>query len=142
MAFPQVQGIPVNTITPLSTTAAQSVTLPTGILFGEKLLLLVAAKNQTVTTNFSWGFGATIFVGATQGTATGSGCFAFIHDCDGTEPSATTVTVNTEASRPVVRAYRISGAQSAEGTGTFPSGTATYDPPALDPAGWGTENTL
>jgi len=91
---------------------------------------------------FLLGLRATIFVGATQGTATGSGCFAFIHDCDGTEPSATTVTVNTEASRPVVRAYRISGAQGAEGTGTFTSGTATYDPPALDPAGWGTEDTL
>lgn len=48
MAFPQVRGTPVNTVTPLSTTAAQTIDLPSGIQDGEKLLLITNAVSHAM----------------------------------------------------------------------------------------------
>jgi hypothetical protein len=48
MAFPQVRGTPVNTVTPLSTTAAQAIDLPSGIQDGEFLLLITNAVSHAM----------------------------------------------------------------------------------------------
>lgn len=118
-----------------------TLTLPTGISSGDKLILWVAVDGNTTV---SWPAGYTELFdrnfsdGGFSGSGTGSLAY---RNCDGTEGSSITVTKgNTQ--EDAWGCYRITGASSTAPEFQFAEGnSASPDCPSLTPS-WGAKDTL
>lgn len=130
-------------------TTAHAVTMPSTVNSGDLLMVLFSNDgNATVTTPSGWT--APSAPNNTQVRGTAARGSVFIKVAAGTE-DGTTVDFATSASEEAeAQVYRIkagdwygttAGVEVANG-GDPGATTTTPDPPALNPGGWGTENTL
>lgn len=113
--------------------------LPSSIASGNLLVLVFhVVGNTTITTPTGWTSVLNTADTTTQRTA------IFYRIADGTEGS--TVSVTTSASlRCEYRSLRFTGAHAStapEASAAAYASSNAPDPPSLDPAGWGTEDTL
>jgi hypothetical protein len=132
-----VEGTPQSAALTFGTT--HSVTLPSGIVTGELLLLAFANDGDATATATGW----------TEAVSAGSESAVRLtvlkRIADGSEGAAVSVTTSA-SERNAFRVYRISrpsgglSLSSVEGAITTGSGTSA-DPPSLTPT-WGTQQTL
>ncbi len=124
-----------------NTTAVNShtVNLPTGIAFGNLLVVVITIPSVTIT--FTTPNGWTAMTGAT-GTLTG--VYWFYRRATGDEPSSITIKSSGAATRSSYTSFRITGdaygIAPEQGTWSGPQGSAP-DPPALTPS-WGNKAAL
>jgi hypothetical protein len=142
MAFPTVAA--TNNSSSAVNATTHTVNLPTGIAAGNLLLVFFSndgSATASVTTPAS-GWTELFTQPVLSDTAR---LTVFYRFADGAE--ASTITVTTSASEQASHAsYRITGAHASEvpaSSSTRPAGSnANPDPPSLNPASWGTEDTL
>jgi hypothetical protein len=138
MAFPQVVGTPANSQSSAAATG-HTLNLPSGITAGETLLLAVISRQQVAAGDVTVS-GFTAEGSVLQGTSVG--LWIFTKTATGSE-GATVAESQVASSQVTARAYRISGTSGEiEATGVGSTSNVNADPPNLDPAGWGTEDTL
>lgn len=138
MSFPQVQSITATTFA--SDTTAHAVNMPATVNAGDLLFcIFVNDANTSVTTPSGW----TSITSQTFSTRTG----IYAKIASGSEDGTTVDFVTSVAETAAAQVYRITGiygdttsnaitTASASGTGSTPN------PPDLNPANWGTEETL
>lgn len=144
MAFPTVADADTKTGTVAVNSTSWTLTYPTNIAAGDLLLALIAADGGITT--------GTMPVGWTKlyGTSSGGAVvgYLWVKSADGTETG--TFTFNANASEQGAWAvFRVPNETWFGGTLTSAvnvanqeSVSANPDPPNLDPASWGTEDTL
>ena len=114
--------------------------LPSGIVDGDLLIMGVTLRNgQTATWPAGW-----TQIGFLNKTVDTSIEIRF-RDADGTEGATIAVTLDTSASGCVGICYRIDSHHSStapEASTGADANSSTPDPDSLNPAGWGTEDTM
>ena len=140
-AFPTVAA--TNTSVNDSDTTSHVVSLPAGIASGDLLIVFIAIDTRDVipAMTFTWPVGWTELYD--QEDASDIGHTAGYRRADGGEGATITVT-STEADQSAHVSYRITGHHATsdpESANTTGSGTGA-DPPGLNPANWGAEDTL
>lgn len=136
--FPEIVGTPVAT-TQNALTATRNITLPTGIVAGELVVIPITVGGTSITFTPPTGF--TEVAGAlSSGTINGTAFYKF---CDGSESGTITCTTSATVLLSAATAMRISGADSGTApTATATTGTSTTpDPPNHTPA-WGSAKNL
>jgi hypothetical protein len=135
----------INTQTFGTNTTSHNVTMPSTVDTGDLLIVLFSNDgNATVTTPAGW----TAVTNGTQVSGTNIRGSVFAKDAAGTEDGTNVDFVTSASEQAAAQVYRIPAAKwegniaSVEAANAAGSSTSTPDPPNLDPAGWGTENTL
>lgn len=126
---PSLNGTPATTNN-LSGTTSHAVSLPTGIVAGE-LLILIAAMSATVARTWT----VAGFTLVTQVSATTGNLAVFKRTADGTEGSTVTATLSAGSNAEYI-VYRATGV----GVEAALAGN-NFDPPSLSPS-WGSARTL
>jgi hypothetical protein len=126
---------------------SHAVTMPSTVDAGDLLMVLFASDaNTSVTTPSGW----TIPTNGTQTRGANAQGNVYVKVASGSEDGTTVDFATTATEEAAAQVYRIkagdwygtlAGVEVANG-GDFGATTITPNPPALNPTGWGTENTL
>jgi hypothetical protein len=138
VAFPQIQGTPVDTATPTLGTS-HTIDLPTGIAAGEKLLFVIGLKAQTTDTPITFDTLSATQIAQHRNGVQG-GIYVFVANATGSEGASTNITIGT-ATRVLARVARVT---KWTGNIAFAGNSATSanpDPPNVTPP-WGAKDTL
>lgn len=139
MAFPVVALKGTTYTTGGTATDTHVVDLPDSLAVGQRLIVVASMRNSSAIT---WPAGWTEIVAVSAPTS-GGRLEARYHDVDGGEGAS--ITLTTVSCKGVAFSWKITGHDSGtapEGASSTASTSTTPDPPSLNPAGWGTEDTL